>query len=360
MVKSLHLPGNQLNGTIPASIVFMTSLGSLTLSSNNMSGALPSYMGNLTSMYWLRLGNNRLSGTIPSALGKLAPVLYEIYLNDNRFSGTIPTELAMLSRTEVLKLENNFLTGPIPSELGLLTVAKWMDFSGNGLNGTVPDSLGRLQTAEWLYFHDNNLTGDANFFCKDDSGAMDNNATCIDNFIGWFDILGSDCSWYEEDPATNCADAGLYGNFGYTANEACCACKSFVCVDVPGWYDLYGDNCSWYKDDPAENCLVAELYATSDGFSANEACCTCKNKEAASCIDVPSWSGGINIDCDLYASQPDYWCAYFGDSWDENTYLTANEACCACRLRDIAVEVSFDCAGPDPEVKCDCCNCSAL
>lgn len=64
--------GNNLSGTLPASLGNLTSLQSLWLSGNQgLSGSIPPELGSLTSLRILALSGNQLSGSIPSALTNL-------------------------------------------------------------------------------------------------------------------------------------------------------------------------------------------------------------------------------------------------------------------------------------------------
>ena len=158
-----------------------------------------------------------------------------------------------------------------------------------------------------------------------------------DDVPDWSIIEGDsfyDCGWYgspvEPDPtagyfyddgATRC---GLWGNesdaiLNLSANEACCSCgggllsnqypttpsptmslvpttvptlsalPTHFCVDRPGWESNDGVQCKWYEheigpeyddyyqDDAADRCdfFGGEEFASSDGFTASEACCIC-------------------------------------------------------------------------------------
>ena len=110
-------------------------------------------------------------------------------------------------------------------------------------------------------------------------------ATCKDKSLNgglWNDGTGADynCSWYAI--GTHCETEGDMYNNTYTANEACCACKS-GCTDIKlangdDWHDDFGAayNCAWYAEE-ADNCVNYGGEAPFEGITANDACCTCKN-----------------------------------------------------------------------------------
>ena len=143
-VTELELPGNNLSGTLPASLGSLTSLTTLDLSDNRLSGTIPD-LGALTSLTTLKLGDNQLSGTIPDWLSSLTS-LTTLNLRDNGLTGPIPDALGNLNQLDVLYLDNNQLSGPIPAALGDLSGLQATRFAGNSLTGCVPDGLRRLVT----------------------------------------------------------------------------------------------------------------------------------------------------------------------------------------------------------------------
>jgi Leucine-rich repeat (LRR) protein len=149
------LSENELHGTIPSELDALTKLNLLVLDRNRLTGTIPSSLGALRYLNAMDLSVNRLNGTIPSSLwawtGLEAFALYE-----NRLSGTIPSWLAMLSSLKSLALHNNTFTGTIPSSFGSLG---FLTSDKNGLAGTIPSALGSLLNLKSLEFADNALTG---------------------------------------------------------------------------------------------------------------------------------------------------------------------------------------------------------
>ena len=90
-VYEMHLPSNQLSGTIPSSLGNL-DLDYLHLGNNQLSGTIPSSLGNLANLNVLDLSSNQLSGMIPSALGNLAN-LEHFSLWGNQLTGSIPAAL---------------------------------------------------------------------------------------------------------------------------------------------------------------------------------------------------------------------------------------------------------------------------
>ena len=157
-VVGLALAGNNLSGTVPASLSTLTKLTSLDLSYNGLSGAIPPGLRGLSQLTTLDLSANGLSGAIPPELGDLSS-LDELYLHDNELSGAIPPELGNLSSLDALYLHGNELSGAIPPELGNLSSLEELSLWDNGLSGPIPGSLGNLLALRFARFADNLLTG---------------------------------------------------------------------------------------------------------------------------------------------------------------------------------------------------------
>ncbi|MDQ0360928.1 toxin Cry1Ac domain D-VI-related protein [Breznakia pachnodae] len=85
-ITLLNLRGNQLSGSIPASINMMSSLTNLDLGENLIEGEIPSSIGLLTSLTDLRLDTNNLTGQIPSSIKNLINLTH-LRLNSNNLEG---------------------------------------------------------------------------------------------------------------------------------------------------------------------------------------------------------------------------------------------------------------------------------
>ena len=88
----------------------------LNLYNNNLTGTIPSEIGYLSSLTRLDLTYNQLTGNIPSEIGNLTNLTF-FSLKDNAFNGTIPSEIGNLTNLNVLRLANNQLNGEIPIEI---------------------------------------------------------------------------------------------------------------------------------------------------------------------------------------------------------------------------------------------------
>ncbi len=155
---SLYLYSNQLSGSIPPELGNLGSLNYLYLYSNQLSGSIPPELGNLGSLHDLSLYSNQLSGSIPPELGNLGS-LYQLSLSSNQLSGPIPGELGSMSSLFTLRLFDNQLSGSIPPELGNLSSLSYLELSDNQLSGSIPPELGNLSSLSYLELSDNQLSG---------------------------------------------------------------------------------------------------------------------------------------------------------------------------------------------------------
>ena len=157
-VSALRLPGNNLNGTVSATLGRLTELRELWLHNNSLHGTIPPELGNLTNLLQLYLSDNSLSGSIPPELSNLNS-LRRMSLDSNGLHGTIPPELGNLVNLLHLVLANNSLSGSIPPELSNLNNLQRMSLDSNGLHGTIPTELGNLTNLLHLVLSNNSLSG---------------------------------------------------------------------------------------------------------------------------------------------------------------------------------------------------------
>ena len=157
-LQLLYMWGNQLSGSIPASLGSLTNLTVLSISGNRLTGSIPDELGSLTNLTELYLSYNQLSGPIPTTLGSLTS-LTQLWLFENELSGGIPASLGSLTNLTHLYLNQNLLQDSIPDSLGNLTSLQELYLYDNLLSGSLPDSLGDLTNLEVLYLSDNLLSG---------------------------------------------------------------------------------------------------------------------------------------------------------------------------------------------------------
>lgn len=89
---------------------------SIVLTGNNLVGTLPASLLNMEKLELLHLGMNRIGGVIPEVAIENS-ALMGLYLNQNAFEGSIPASLAKLSNLEFLYLNGNKISGAVPADL---------------------------------------------------------------------------------------------------------------------------------------------------------------------------------------------------------------------------------------------------
>ena len=155
-MTSLHLGNNLITGSIPWQWGLSTSIMSINLNHNQLSGGIPPELVNMTALQYLDLHNNLLSGSIPTTL---PPNLGTLLLQNNSFSNDIPTQLGSLTSLTCLRLSYNQLTGNIPAQLGNLTSLWYLELEHNLLTGNIPSGLGSLTQLRNLSLNSNSLIG---------------------------------------------------------------------------------------------------------------------------------------------------------------------------------------------------------
>ena len=112
-VIKLLLDRNGLTGAIPAELVRLDMLQSLSLVGNRLTGSIPPGIGSLADLELLEVSYNRLSGSIPPEIGRLTR-LREFGARGNNFShGPLPRAMANLDNLERLRLDRTFLCAPL-------------------------------------------------------------------------------------------------------------------------------------------------------------------------------------------------------------------------------------------------------
>jgi len=158
-VTQIGLYGNNLDGSLPASIGDLTALTNLDLGFNYITGALPTSIENFTNLKYLTLSNNLFTGSIPTEIGNVNS-LVDLELESSGFTGsTIPTSIGNLTNLTYLSLSGNGFTGSIPASLGNLTALTNLHLGDNSLTGSIPEELGNLTEVYYLTFWDNTLSG---------------------------------------------------------------------------------------------------------------------------------------------------------------------------------------------------------
>uniref|UniRef100_A0A7N2R9W5 non-specific serine/threonine protein kinase n=2 Tax=Quercus lobata TaxID=97700 RepID=A0A7N2R9W5_QUELO len=183
-LTTLYLGGNEISGTIPASLENLVNLYILGMGNNHFTGVIPTSFGGFRKMQLLELGGNRLSGEIPTFIGNLTR-LFQLDLQENGFEGTIPPSIVNCQNLQLLDISQNNLNGSIPQQLigpsalqilhlnlshnsftstlpfevGNLKHIIELDISNNNFSGEIPASIGNCSTLELLYLEGNSFEG---------------------------------------------------------------------------------------------------------------------------------------------------------------------------------------------------------
>lgn len=148
----------QVTGVLPSEIGALSALHSFSAPAAQLTGSLPSELGLLTQLIELFLDNNALSGELPAELGKLTNLLW-LFLNDNFFAGVFPEWILSLTKLDEFTLYANEMNGTIPTGIGQLTDLQRLWLYSNHFSGVIPSEIGLLTNLFALYLDDNRLTG---------------------------------------------------------------------------------------------------------------------------------------------------------------------------------------------------------
>jgi len=88
-VSVLSLWQNNLEGTIPESIGYLSNLTELVMSENALTGTIPASMGDLINMRNLYLDTNELTGTIPESLSNMYKLFF-VLIGETDLTGYYP------------------------------------------------------------------------------------------------------------------------------------------------------------------------------------------------------------------------------------------------------------------------------
>jgi hypothetical protein len=153
-VRTLELAGNNLTGSLPASIGSLDKLEIVQLRYNKISGELPPEIGRLQNLVVFDCEANALTGSLPEDIGYCAN-LQALLLAQNKLSGALPESLGSLSKLVDLNMWDNELTD-LPSSLPMSL--RGLGINHNCLSGTVPvSSIVRCKNLQVLHMHANDF-----------------------------------------------------------------------------------------------------------------------------------------------------------------------------------------------------------
>ena len=154
-VVRIELSNNNMHGTVPPELQYVSQLMSLDLSHNHLTGELPQddSLGHFRRLTNLRLEHNQLTGSLPGALGE-NQILKQLRLDHNSLKGSIPEHMAHnLRNLQHWSLAHNrHLTGTIPTTIAGLRNIQVLEWNDNQLTGSLPFGLSRLTTLRKFWF----------------------------------------------------------------------------------------------------------------------------------------------------------------------------------------------------------------
>lgn len=100
-VEELHLPGNNLRGSLPAEISALEKLKRLVLFGNGLAGYIPPEIGQLGNLVELNLSSNQFTGNLPAEIGRLDDLTL-LFVDDNiGLYGPLPRSMLNLTFTVI-------------------------------------------------------------------------------------------------------------------------------------------------------------------------------------------------------------------------------------------------------------------
>eukprot|EP01079_Euglenida_sp_SAG-EU17-18_P002944 gene2945-biopygen3127 len=133
----ITLPGNNLTGPLPDSVVRIPVLEVLDLKDNRIQ-SLPAALSAATRLARLDLRSNGLSGPLPDfcdqAGDTTAYALSQLDLSNNIITGSVPASLSLCQSLSALDLSHNQLSGTLDTGLGRLCLLSRVDVSFNVLD----------------------------------------------------------------------------------------------------------------------------------------------------------------------------------------------------------------------------------
>lgn len=114
-VDSINLQNNNLIGSIPRTIGYLTDTRSINFAVNTLSDVIPVSIGNCKNLGTLFLGYNNLSGNIPGSLGDCS-ALTILNLSKNFLQGAVPPDLGNCRMLTNFLLNNDLLPGSVPKK----------------------------------------------------------------------------------------------------------------------------------------------------------------------------------------------------------------------------------------------------
>ncbi|PHT61301.1 hypothetical protein T459_34857 [Capsicum annuum] len=146
----LDFPENNFTGNIPKGFGNWWNLLWLNVNRNHLGYGkhddldFVSSLTNGSSLQMLHLGDNQFVGTLPHSIVNLSSQIQRLLIYGNRIGGSIPREISNLVNLNLLDMSKSNLTGRIPDSIGRLTNLGSLNLGSNLLTGVIPSSSGNL------------------------------------------------------------------------------------------------------------------------------------------------------------------------------------------------------------------------
>ncbi len=148
-VTEIHLPDNNLAGSISPYVYTLPHLKRLDFSKNRITSAgwdridiVLEEDDMLADVEVIELTDNLINSV--QDVSKLSDSLTGLHMSYNNLKGSIPSELFKMKRLEILALSENELTGELDTRIGDLTNLIEFYCYGNKLTGEIPSEIGLL------------------------------------------------------------------------------------------------------------------------------------------------------------------------------------------------------------------------
>lgn len=173
---------NQISGELPESMSWLSNLDFLALDSNKIAGTVPFWMEQLQSLETLALGDNLFNGKLPASISKMTSLtevaldrnelsgsvdvffnltsLERLYLGNNQFEGKLDDNFFKGSKLRDLDIGSNFFAGTIPVHLFNDHHLHILDLHGNALIGDIPEEISANSKLTYFSAYDNQLSFD--------------------------------------------------------------------------------------------------------------------------------------------------------------------------------------------------------
>ena len=165
LCRALYLSGNQLEGTLPASLSLLSALQVFSLYTNRLSGTVPVTLTALTAISVFDISDNQLSGNPFDVLTALTALTYvcrtrqccqnllrvHVRTGDRTDEGWCVCARTGLNR--YVRMPRNILSGTMPSTISRLQSLQFLRAQDNLFTGSFPEalySLGRLSYVRTL------------------------------------------------------------------------------------------------------------------------------------------------------------------------------------------------------------------